>query len=294
MRLVLRSTVIVPVVLLLVASLALAESRTCGTAEPPSSEREAVFRAVTNPDGSYRTCPGGEIALAFHVLHNGATGDVPLSQIMAQVQELNLNYAARGYMFVLSSVDRTNNAAWFNLSNQADENAMKNALAIDPAHTLNIYLNIPYGYLGFAYFPWSYPENDWRHAVFVDYRSLPGGSAVPYDLGRTATHEIGHYLGLYHTFQGGCTAPGDEVDDTPYEASPAYGCPIGRNTCAQPGLDPIHNYMDYTDDACYTEFTPLQGDRMCSMIATYRPSLVTGTPVSIEAQSWGNVKSLYR
>jgi hypothetical protein len=284
----------VPFALIILATTALAEPRTCGTVEPPAEEREAVFRSVTDPNGAYGDCiVGGQITLAFHILHNGTTGNVPQAQIVAQVNELNLNYAARGYTFVLGSVDRTNNAAWFNLQSQADEDAMRLALAIDPANTLNIYVNIPYGYLGFAYFPWSFPEDSWQHAVFVDYRSLPGGSAVPYDLGRTATHEIGHYLGLYHTFQGGCTPPGDEIADTPAEASPAFGCPIGRNTCPAPGVDPIHNYMDYTDDACYTEFTVLQGERMCAMIETYRPSLLDGV-VSVERHNWGNVKAMYR
>src|SRR5262249_24435154 len=72
----------------------------------------------------------------------------------------------------------------------------------------------------------------------------------------------------------GCTPPGDYVEDTPFEASPARGCPIGRNTCLQPGDDPIHNYMDYTDDDCYTEFTRGQLDRINSIVPIYRPSLL--------------------
>ncbi len=156
---------------------------------------------------------------------------------------------------------------------------MKEALAIDPATTFNMYFcNIGGGLLGYATFPDMYPEDSYMHGVVCLWASVPGGAAAPYNEGDTATHEAGHFLGLYHTFQGGCTG-GDYVADTAPEASPAYGCPQGRDSCAGGGPDPIHNFMDYTDDYCMYEFTDDQITRMHQQMALYRPTMYGGTAV---------------
>lgn len=220
-----------------------------------------------------------QIPVAFHVVYKqkrGVTeGDVPQSQVEDQIDVLNAAFAGTGFSFYLASLDYTKNNKWFTgCYSTGQERRMKQNLAIDPAHNLNIYTCKPSGnILGWAYFPSSYPEDSYWHGTVLLYSSLPGGSAAPYNEGDTGTHEVGHYLGLYHTFQGGCNAPGDQIADTPYEASPAYGCPIGRDTCAQSGLDPIFNFMDYTDDGCMDEFTSDQADRMAAQTALYRPSL---------------------
>jgi hypothetical protein len=217
------------------------------------------------------------IPVRWHVVRSGTAatqGNIPDSMINAQINVLNQAYQGTGFSFYLAGIDRTTNNTWYTKCYGSGENKMKQALAIDPANNLNIYSCRPSGgILGYATFPNSYAESSYRHGVVLLDQSLPGGTASPYNLGDTATHEVGHYLGLYHTFQGGCTAPGDSVTDTPFEASPAYGCPTGRNTCSSTGVDPITNFMDYTDDSCMNTFSAGQTARMQQMVSTYKPSL---------------------
>ncbi len=211
----------------------------------------------------------------WHVITNGTSGKLTTSQINSQLSVLNNAYASAGFSFRLAGTETTTNSDWYSIAFPAsgaepsDAKAMKNALHRGTKAALNLYSStFSDGTLGYAQFPSS--GSLALDGVVLDYRSIPGGSLSPYNLGDTATHEVGHWMGLYHTFQGGCSGSGDAVSDTPAEASPAFGCPTGRDTCSATGLDPIKNFMDYTDDSCMNTFSAGQRTRMQNQWLTYR------------------------
>lgn len=220
---------------------------------------------------------GGVINVYLHIITDTAGhGALTQSQINDQMKVLNDAYAGTGWSFQLLTVDTTANNAWYTMGyGTTAEIQAKNALRKGTAADLNIYsANIGGGLLGWATFPSDYTRSPKMDGVVVLNASLPGGTAAPYNLGDTATHEVGHWMGLYHTFQGGCarkSTGGDIVADTPAEKSAAFGCPTGRDTCTGiAGLDPITNFMDYTDDACMDRFSAGQDARMDSAYSTYR------------------------
>jgi Pregnancy-associated plasma protein-A len=250
-------------------------------AHEPSADRayeaEKSRRAAgAEPAAAVAAATGGVINVYVHVINKGtgiANGDVPDSQITSQINVLNAAYAGTGWSFTRVSTDRTTNATWYTAGpGTVAESQMKNALRQGSADDLNLYSSNPGGgLLGWATFPSSYASKPKDDGVVVLFSSLPGGSAAPYNLGDTGTHEVGHWMGLYHTFQGGCSKTNDYVADTAQEKSPAYGCPTGRDTCRRnAGQDPIHNFMDYSDDACMWEFTPGQDARMDQQFSAYR------------------------
>jgi hypothetical protein len=253
--------------------------RSCGTQNLSLQEIAFVEARLAERGTISQITPSHVIPVHFHVIHrsDGSGGAVTTAQINNQIAVLNAAFAASTFSFTLASVDHSNNNSWYTTTGGSSERAMKTALRRGGSNALNFYTNeMGGGLLGWATFPSSYASNPSMDGVVVLFSSLPGGTATPYNLGDTGTHEVGHWMGLFHTFQGGCarsTTGGDGVADTAAERSPAFGCPSGRNTCtgsAFPGNDPILNFMDYTDDACMNQFTAGQNSRMNSMWNSFR------------------------
>jgi len=253
----------------------------CGT-KSLSADEEAAFE-IEIQGNSGRTLPAVVIPVWVHVINIGPgfdNGDVSDKLIRDQIRVLNETFAGErggadtGFGFDLAGIDRTTNTDWFFMGyNSQAENRAKSALRRGDAGTLNIYTVDGGLYLGWATFPKNYKSQSSSDGVVIDFRSMPGGPYERFSLGFTATHEVGHWLGLYHTFQNGCSTGGDYVADTPAERYPARGCPIGIDTCTSakyPGIDPVENYMDYSDDPCYNQFTEDQTSRMQAAWMTYR------------------------
>ena len=229
-------------------------------------------RGIAVPKGALSAA---SVPVYVHVMRDAAgVGDVTDSQIAQQITVLNNTFAGgessaaadTGFTFTLAGTFRYNNNQWHK---DKQSSAYRKQTRKGGANALNIWL-VDFAYLGIATFPWDYDRNPGIDGIRVHFDSLPGGGIANYNLGETATHEAGHWFGLYHTFQGGCTTTNDEVEDTPAQSSPTNGCPVGRDSCTLPGLDPIHNYMDYSYDSCYNQFTPKQSTRISTMWTAYR------------------------
>ncbi|KAH7120585.1 metalloprotease [Dactylonectria macrodidyma] len=253
----------------------------CGTADPSDEHigMSKVFAAQEKKaaaSGGVTTRATINVGVYFHVVAKSKTvagGYLTDKMLSDQLAVLNTDFAPHGIAFNLLGTDRTVNSGW---SADGNELAMKKALRKGTYKDLNIYFQsaLVDDALGYAYLPESVSSGStqfYRDGVSLDAQTVPGGSYTNFNAGKTGTHEVGHWMGLYHTFEGGCTGNGDFISDTPASANATSGCPIGRDSCPrQAGVDPIHNYMDYSYDSCYEEFTAGQKTRMYSFWDTYR------------------------
>ncbi len=233
------------------------------------------------------------IPVVVHIIQTSSgTGSMPDSRVFSQIEILNEDFLAipgsNGapgtdvqIEFYLATEDpngnpttgitRSTNNTWFN-----DGGGYYNTLAWDTNRYLNIYTNNGGGALGYVpNLPQSGIAGSASDRVVILYSTFGRNAPyVPFNLGRTVTHEVGHYLGLEHTFSGGCSnsyTSGDLIVDTNPESSPTFGCPGNRNSC---GLQaPFHNYMDYSDDICMNQFTPEQSNRMRCSLLNFRPNV---------------------
>ncbi|HZI87021.1 MAG TPA: zinc metalloprotease, partial [Pyrinomonadaceae bacterium] len=275
--------------------------RRCSTRNADDLEIEEIDRKVASHRGNGRASGSGKvedptrqvpgsitISVYFHVVYRAdGTGNIPEAWLDNQIDAMNEHFAGQdspayrgaaanmSFRFVKAGVTRTQNDAWYAAGpGSSAQTAMKNALHTGGATDLNFYTNSGGGYLGWATFPNEYASSPNQDGVVCYWASLPGSSYVPYNEGDTGTHEVGHWVGLYHTFQGGCSPTNDGVSDTPAERGPTYGCPSrDLDTCKgkqNPGIDPYENFMDYTDDPCMYKFSLGQSNRADSMWATYR------------------------
>ena len=221
-----------------------------------------------------------------HVITTDAgKGGVSKRRIKKQIDVLNKAYAGKTsrsskktpFTFKLKTknIDQVRSSAWHSWSNPevdlTDEVQAKTALHRGGRDDLNIYIAaLDDGLLGYS----SFPDDPTLalDGVVVLNESLPGGSAQGYNKGDALTHEVGHWLGLYHTFQNGCAAPGDQVDDTPFQADGVniFSCSSKLDTCVGKGKDPVRNFMSYGDDTCLNRFSKGQVARMATMWRAYR------------------------
>lgn len=216
----------------------------------------------------------------FHVVYANETaeaGYVPDEVIENQIKVLNEDYAATGLSFNLVNVERIEDEDLFlRVGPETDQEVtLKEGYRQGNASTLNIWTvgfmeGNGEGLLGYATFPSDYETKPTLDGVVLLHSTMPKNGQAPYNGGRTLTHEAGHWMGLYHTFEGGCQGNGDYVDDTPAVKDASYGCPKPKTTC--PGSQPafVTNFMDYTDDACMTAFSDGQSTRIRAQLRTFR------------------------
>jgi hypothetical protein len=260
---------------------------------------EFTNRVLANPNAN-RLLSNGiiEIPVVFNVLYRTTAQNVSLAQLQSQIDVLNADFAATnadynltpsifqgvrsgdvGVRFVLDQVIRraTNTTSW--TTNDNMKRANRGGInPTSPTTKLNIWVcNMGGGILGYAQFPGGSPATD---GVVLDDNATgnTGTAAAPFNRGRTATHEVGHWLNLRHIW-GDATCGNDQVADTPPHNASNGGCPTFPHLSTCPGnpVEMTMNYMDYTNDVCMYMFTVGQKNRM-------KATFVSGGPRNSFAQ----------
>jgi len=216
--------------------------------------------------------------------HQGETGPRKPA-VLRQLEILNAGFFGSQsranrktpFRFYLRSFKRVKNDAWYHASMDDRANTrMRRALHRGGPQALNLYISAPEAtgqgaVLGFSSVPWQADRFRKLDGVTIHRGTMEGGDRAGYNLGDTAIHEVGHWMGLFHTFEGGCSQPGDLINDTPAEREPSFACELGRDTCpGRKGRDPVRNFMDYSFDSCMNQFTPDQVARMGRNWFAYR------------------------
>lgn len=225
------------------------------------------------------------IPVHAHVIDGNRSRGLSRRAVRNQIAVLNKAYgggqsrqnAASRFEFYLDSFDRTRNQRWHTAA-QFDEadRQLRRRLHQGGPDALNLYFSAPRSpvpdsvVLGWATMPWMAHRRPLLDGVTVHQGSVPGGGLRHYNRGDTAVHEVGHWLGLFHTFEGACSVRNDRVEDTAAEAFPSEGCNEQKDTCAADGKDPVHNFMNYSLDTCMNMFTPGQVARMTDNWLAYR------------------------
>ena len=245
------------------------------------------------------------IPVVVHILYNNNDHNISDARILSQIDVLNNDYNALnsdlnsvppefedvigdvGFSFCLAQIDPNGNAcsgvnrvftnveSFQGFTDNMKQTSQGGVDAWDTDEYLNIWVcDLAGNTLGFATMPGDVEESPELDGIVIDYEyfGVDMSSSSPYNLGRTGTHEVGHYFGLEHTFLAGCSS-WDNCDDTPAISSPTYGCPSFPQVSCQSN-NMTMNFMDYTNDACMYMFTSCQTNVMVDVLLGYRSGLL--------------------